>query len=146
MASQTSKSDPPGETPIRLYIPMIPDTARAPATKQASKKYVNLQLIKSCALLASSEPARALEYVEEALFVAEEKNLFYEISKCYLYRGLCFMALERWMEARVAFVRGVNVRGWGRRVEGLMREAQGHVDEERKLVGKKGKFENEAEQ
>ncbi|KAI9641963.1 hypothetical protein NHQ30_009832 [Ciborinia camelliae] len=132
MESTNSRSELPGDEYTIPNLPELPETTYEPITKQVLKQYINIQLIKSCALLANSEPARALEHVEEALFIAEEKQLFYEISKCYLYRGLCFMGMKRWKEARVALVRGVNVRGWGGRVEGLMREAQGHVDEERK--------------
>ncbi|CAD6444489.1 441eb739-42f7-4602-908b-99643f10aeb1-CDS [Sclerotinia trifoliorum] len=99
---------------------------------RAFKQYINLQLIKSCALLAISELDQALEHVEEALFIAEDKNLFYEISKCHLYRGLCFMGMKRWREAKIALVRGVNVRGWGGRVEGLMREVQLRIDEDKR--------------
>lgn len=40
------------------------------------------------------------------------------------------MGMKRWKEARIALVRGVNVRGWGGKVEGLMREAQKKIDEE----------------
>ncbi|TGO28520.1 hypothetical protein BPAE_0026g00090 [Botrytis paeoniae] len=96
------------------------------------KGYINTKLIRCCALLATSEYERALGHVENASFLAEEQNFFYEISKCYLYRGLCFMGMKRWKEARVALVRGVNVRGWGGKVEGLMREAQMKIDEERR--------------
>ncbi|KAF7898412.1 hypothetical protein EAF00_004858 [Botryotinia globosa] len=101
------------------------------------KGYINTELIRCCALLATSEYKRALGHVENASFLAEEQNFFYEISKCYLYRGLCLMGMKRWKEARVALVRGVNVRGWGGKVEGLMREAQMRIDEER-MGGKVG--------
>lgn len=40
------------------------------------------------------------------------------------------MEMKRWREARIALVRGVNVRGWDGRVEGLMREAQEYFEEE----------------
>ncbi|TGO39777.1 hypothetical protein BHYA_0048g00420 [Botrytis hyacinthi] len=99
---------------------------------QIFKGYINTELIRCCALLATAEYERALGHVENASFLAEEQNLFYEISKCYLYRGVCFMGMKRWKEARVALVRGVNVRGWGGKVEGLMREAQMRIDEERR--------------
>ncbi|APA11780.1 predicted protein [Sclerotinia sclerotiorum 1980 UF-70] len=101
-------------------------------SKRAFKQYVNLQLIKSCALLEISELDQALGHVEEALFIAEDKNLFYEISKCHLYRGLCFIEMKRWREAKIALVRGVNVRGWGGRVEELMREVQMRIDEDKR--------------
>ncbi|KAJ8067161.1 hypothetical protein OCU04_004530 [Sclerotinia nivalis] len=101
-------------------------------SNRAFKQYINLQLIKSCALLAISKPGQALEHVEEASCIAEDNNFFYEISKCHLYRGLCFMGMKRWREAKIALVRGVNVRGWGGRVEGLMREAQMRIDEEKR--------------
>ncbi|KAF7870394.1 hypothetical protein EAF04_004139 [Stromatinia cepivora] len=101
-------------------------------SNRAFKQYINLQLIKSCALLEISEPDQALEHVEEASCIAEDKNFFYEISKCHLYRGLCFMGMKKWREAKIALVRGVNVRGWGGRVEGLMREAQMRIDEEKR--------------
>ncbi|KAM0140562.1 hypothetical protein ACHAO1_002246 [Botrytis cinerea] len=94
------------------------------------KGYINTELIRCCALLANSEYERALGHVENASFLAEEQNFCYEISKCFLYRGLCFMGMKRWKEARIALVRGVNVRGWGGKVEGLMREAQMKIDEE----------------
>lgn len=115
------------------YRPPDPEPPKSPyraSTKQLYKQYINSQLLKACALLATSEPAQALEHVEKAFLLAEEKNLFYEISKCYLYRGLCFMEMKRWREARIALVRGVNVRGWDGRVEGLMREAQEYFEEE----------------
>ncbi|ESZ96634.1 hypothetical protein SBOR_3001 [Sclerotinia borealis F-4128] len=128
----------PETTHESITHPRYPSpTSFEPFTKQVLKQYINMQLLKSCALLANSEPARALEHVENAFLISEEKSFSYEISKCYLYRGLCFMGMKRWREARVALVRGVNVRGWGGKVEGLMREAQGHLDEEGNAKGKK---------
>ncbi|TEY61122.1 hypothetical protein BOTCAL_0174g00040 [Botryotinia calthae] len=149
MEPANAKSEPPTkETPIpqppKTTYGSIPsrhhqDSAAAQRAReslkinnQIFKGYINTELIRCCALLANSEYERALGHVENASFLAEEQSFFYEISKCYLYRGLCFMGMKRWKEARIALVRGVNVRGWGGKVEGLMREAQMKIDEERR--------------
>lgn len=144
MESSNSRSELPSPKPTIPIQPTIsthPVLPELPAihpplkiSSRAFKQYINLQLIKSCVLIEKSRFERALKYVEEASFIAEDKKLFYEISKCSLYRGLCFMGMKRWKEARVALVRGVNVRGWCARVEELMREATRMIEEEGNVV------------
>ncbi|KAF7908474.1 uncharacterized protein EAF01_004229 [Botrytis porri] len=138
-SKETPIPQPPGTTHGSIPSRHRQESAAAQRARESLKinnrifkGYINAELIRCCALLATSEYERALSHVENASFLAEEQNFFYEISKCYLYRGLCFMGMERWKEARVALVRGVNVRGWGRKVEGLMREAHIRIDEEKK--------------
>lgn len=119
-APPTLTSSPPmaalTKEEIRMHGPLT-----TPKTVTSAQK-INLHLIRSCALLVSSQPLRALKAADIALKHADNHEIAYLISKSRIYRGLALLTLGRWREAECDFGRAGGVRGWGVRV-GALREA-----------------------
>ncbi|KAM3075127.1 hypothetical protein ACMFMF_005808 [Clarireedia jacksonii] len=95
-----------------------------------SRKQINLHLIRACALLADSEPARALKCTDRALKIACEKNLFLAIARVEAYRGLCFYEMGEWNAAKTALVRGASARSCPVDVADLTRKVHMRIDEQ----------------
>ncbi|PQE04761.1 hypothetical protein CJF30_00004526 [Rutstroemia sp. NJR-2017a BBW] len=95
-----------------------------------SRKQINLHLLRACAMLANSEPARALQCADYALQLASEKNLFLAISLVEAYRGLCFYEMGEWVAAKTALVRGASARSCPVDMEGLTRKVQMRINEQ----------------
>jgi hypothetical protein len=95
-----------------------------------SRKQINLHLLRACALLANSEPERALQCTDYALQLASKNNLFLAISLVEAYRGLCFYEMGEWIAAKAALVRGASARSCPVDVEDLTRKVQMRIDEQ----------------
>lgn len=96
------------------------------------KQHVNLHLIRCCALLADSQVIPALSAATSAFQLAEASHVFDEICKAQLYRGICFMRLGRWREAKESLVRAANVKGWASSVWNLTREVNQQLERQRR--------------
>ena len=120
-------------TPVTEQGPFFRRNSSQPAQMPlTNEQTINLHLIRSCAYLASSRHMKALEYANTALQLAESEKLYHEICKSQLYRGLAFMKLKQWRNAKEALVRAANVRGWAHKVEALTREVQEHLDKQKR--------------
>lgn len=118
----------PSSTP---FAPVRPHYAPAGSQRSISQ-VINRHLIKSCALLAYPDTSAALFEAETALQIAEDERIYHLISKCQLYRGLCFMEMRYWAEASGCFTRAANVKSFAGRVSDLKRDCEWRLDEQRK--------------
>lgn len=94
-----------------LLSPILQDDALP------SSQYIEAKLLLSAILRCSGDPNQSLRHIEAALQIALEKELHELIGKAHFHRGLCYLHLERYADARWCFVLGAHLKGHGEMID-----------------------------